>query len=137
MAVYGVEHFGLIELEETSVGFRELAAVAFFLDISAGAWNLNTWESTNDKWTNAYIAQFATGTLGLVSLVAGMMIDMNIMLQASVLYLVMQFVTLALVFMAHSDAANDTNDATMLSFVASGFGICVAAAANFWYRVAA
>lgn len=80
MAIYGEAYFGLVELEETSVSFTELAALAFVLDIGAGGWNLNTWESTNDKWRNAYIAQFATGTLGLVSLAAGLLVDMNILL---------------------------------------------------------
>jgi len=135
LAIYGAAFFGVVELEEVTVSFMDLAGIAFFFDLTAGYMNYNVWaDVTGTSWATAYSLQFATGVLGLVSLAlehAGV----SILLNASLLYILMQFGVLATVTMAESDNANTTDNATTISYVASAFGILVASAANVWYRV--
>lgn len=43
LAIYGEASFGFIELEEATIDWEMLAAVAFIFDIGAGYYNYDTW----------------------------------------------------------------------------------------------
>jgi hypothetical protein len=138
LAIYGEAFFGVIELEEVTVSFKDLAAIAFFADLTAGYMNYNAWgdDTSDHKWATADTLQFATGVVGLVALaLEHAAIIPGILLNTSILYIVMQFGVLGTVTMAEKDDPNTTDNATTISYVASGFGILVATAANVWYRV--
>lgn len=69
LAIYGAPLFGLVELEEVSVSFDQLALLAFAADLGAGYMNYNVWAdvTSDNKWATAYYLQFATGLVGLVA----------------------------------------------------------------------
>lgn len=135
LAIYGEQFFGLVELEEVTIKWEQIAAVAFLLDCGAGYWNYDTWNAANNNdWKMVYIAQFVAGGFGLTALLASAVVGGNLLLNYSLLHMGFELGILALTVLAEGNTANVTNEATTLSYVASVFGFLATLAANVWHR---
>merc|ERR1712151_86771 len=95
----GEPFFGYVEISTTTVGWRELFAIPFILDIGAGVWNVGTWSSpSNDDWTLVYMAEFAAGTFGLLAILASYALDNSLlMVNYAIFHAVLELGIIALI----------------------------------------